>query len=81
MLLKKKSSKGRWIQFSASMVMAVAAVLQLHGPRHILIGLAMCAVGGAIGVIVLLRRARRESVEAASAAGASAGSPSASDVR
>ena len=58
---KPKTNKGRWIQFAASMVTAVIAVLQLHGRDHILLGLAMYAVGGAIGITVLIRRARRES--------------------
>ena len=59
---KPKTNKGRWIQFAASMLAAVIAVFQLHGRNHILLGLGMCAVGGAIGITVLIRRARRESM-------------------
>lgn len=59
---KPKTNKGRWIQFAASMLTAVIAVFQLHGRNHILLGLGMCAVGGAIGITVLIRRARRESI-------------------
>ena len=57
---KPKTNKGRWIQFAASMVTAVIAVFQLHGRNHILLGLGMCAVGGAIGITVLISRSRRE---------------------
>ena len=49
------------------MLTAVIAVFQLHGRNHILLGLGMCAVGGAIGITALIYRARRES--AALAAG------------
>jgi hypothetical protein len=59
---KTKTNKGRWIQFIASMVGAVIAVFRLHGRNHILLGLGMCVVGGAIGITVLIRRGRRESV-------------------
>lgn len=58
---KPKTNKGRWIQFIASIVTAVAAVFQLHGRNHILLGLGLCAIGAAIGITVLIRRARRES--------------------
>lgn len=58
---KPKTNKGRWIQFAASMVTAVIAVFQLHGRNHILLGLGLCAIGGAIGITALIRRERRES--------------------
>ena len=60
MHLTKKPSKGRWIQFAVAMMSAVIAVLQLRGPRHILIGFVLCAVGGAIGASVLVRRNLRQ---------------------
>jgi hypothetical protein len=63
-----KTNKGRWIQFAASMVGAVIAVFRLHGRNHILMGLGMCAIGGAIGITVLIRRGRRESAALPAAA-------------
>jgi hypothetical protein len=65
---KPKTNKGRWIQFVASMVTAVIAVFQLHGRNHILLGLGLCAIGGAIGITVLIRRGRRESAALPAAA-------------
>ena len=72
---KPKTNRGRWIQFAASMVTAVIAVFQLHGRNHISLGLGMCAVGGAIGITVLIYRARRESAALAVEASAEEKSP------